>query len=345
MGIAARTGLDGSGKSYSAVSEDIIPALKKGRRVYTNLPLKVDMLNAIHGVDPDLVTILDDQGLVQLYVDRYKEGNTDTPKILNSLIVHDELQKVFPSGEWDKSESRLAFRTFLAWQRHDGCDFIWLSQNHSSVDAECRKRTAVYMHYLDFSRFGVPRFRVRTWVPDLMGEPTEPVGDKYFTLDKRVYLCYQSFSGTQGGTHGVFRQGLPFKIVALGVIVAALFASAGYMVVRNKGIPLTTEEPTKSVIEQTKGPKNEIATSGQKSSSNSSVSADSWICINDVCDLYSGGEWFGKAAWNTIDSGSTFDKVKITISSDGADPLDSRNASSVSSSGGQTLPGTARPTP
>jgi zona occludens toxin len=46
MPITAYTGLMGSGKSYECVSSVIVPAIKKGRRVVTN----------VDGIDSDAMT-------------------------------------------------------------------------------------------------------------------------------------------------------------------------------------------------------------------------------------------------------------------------------------------------
>ena len=44
MAVTMYTGLPGSGKSYEAVSRVIVPALRKGRKVMTNLPLNIEAL-------------------------------------------------------------------------------------------------------------------------------------------------------------------------------------------------------------------------------------------------------------------------------------------------------------
>jgi len=50
-------GIPGSGKSYEAVAYHVIPALKAGRKVVTNLPLKLDAIRAVHPEWADLLEI------------------------------------------------------------------------------------------------------------------------------------------------------------------------------------------------------------------------------------------------------------------------------------------------
>jgi len=49
-------GVPGSGMSYEAVAYHVIPALKAGRKVVTNLPLNVE---AIRAVNPDWAELLE----------------------------------------------------------------------------------------------------------------------------------------------------------------------------------------------------------------------------------------------------------------------------------------------
>lgn len=50
-------GIPGSGKSYEAVAYHVLEALKKGRRVITNLPLQVDMFAALEPAYRDLIEL------------------------------------------------------------------------------------------------------------------------------------------------------------------------------------------------------------------------------------------------------------------------------------------------
>lgn len=50
-------GIPGSGKSYEAVAFHILPALKEGRKVITNLPLEIEQIKAINPEYADLIEI------------------------------------------------------------------------------------------------------------------------------------------------------------------------------------------------------------------------------------------------------------------------------------------------
>jgi len=55
--IVGIEGIPGSGKSYEAVAYHVLPALKSGRKVITNLPLNLEAFSAIDPEYPDLIEI------------------------------------------------------------------------------------------------------------------------------------------------------------------------------------------------------------------------------------------------------------------------------------------------
>lgn len=109
MSIYAYVGLPGSGKSYGVVANQVIPALKKGRKVVTNLPLKVELLQAaIPGCEVELFETS------QL---------AEQPDIIDELFppgcvaIIDECWRLWPSGlKTDKVPA--AYKSFLAEHRH-----------------------------------------------------------------------------------------------------------------------------------------------------------------------------------------------------------------------------------
>lgn len=109
MAIALYSGLSGSGKSYEIVKNQILPALKEGRAVYTNIPLKYESLM---GCFPNarLYPLFKDKSISpseQPWPD-FEEG---------ALIIIDEAWEFWPAGQrLDKVP--VAQRDFFAMQRH-----------------------------------------------------------------------------------------------------------------------------------------------------------------------------------------------------------------------------------
>ena len=108
MAITAFVGLQGSGKSYSAVSEVILPALKDGRKIFTNIPLVIDQLPP--GAS-ELAVQFDMQDLIDnpnWFDDKFEPG---------AIILIDELWRLWPSGL--KANNALEqHKEFLSMHRH-----------------------------------------------------------------------------------------------------------------------------------------------------------------------------------------------------------------------------------
>jgi zona occludens toxin len=111
VSIYAYVGLPGSGKSYGVVANQIVPALKLGRTVVTNIPLHLDKMRADFPVNDDQVRdfpvekILAEPELIEEYC---KPGD---------VVVIDELWRLFPAGQRvDKVPEQ--FKSFLAEHRH-----------------------------------------------------------------------------------------------------------------------------------------------------------------------------------------------------------------------------------
>lgn len=105
--IVGYTGLPGSGKSFTAVKHLVIPAIKSGRKVVTNIDLKIeeilkDFPEADIQHEPDL-TRFEPEQLVQI-----------DP---GAVIVIDEAWELFPSG-MKANQAGADFISFLSEHRH-----------------------------------------------------------------------------------------------------------------------------------------------------------------------------------------------------------------------------------
>jgi zona occludens toxin len=105
MAIDAYVGLPGSGKSYSVVKFAILPSLKQGRQVITNIPLT----DVAHNEFPDLIR--------QLPHNWYQDETLFESIPNGSVVVLDELWRRWPKG---MQAAKVPFRDkeFLAEHRH-----------------------------------------------------------------------------------------------------------------------------------------------------------------------------------------------------------------------------------
>jgi zona occludens toxin len=90
MSVLAYTGLPGSGKSYSVVEHQIMPALRAGRRVVTNLAMKWEAIEAL-ALPGELVQYSTESMVAE--PDRLFDFVTP-----GCVFVVDELMKILPQG-------------------------------------------------------------------------------------------------------------------------------------------------------------------------------------------------------------------------------------------------------
>ena len=108
MAISAYVGLPGSGKSYGVVENVIIPALKEGQTVFTNIPMKDDHCFEKYGytvIPFDMKDIIDNPNW---WTEVFEAG---------AVLVIDELWRLWASGI-TSNKARMQDKEFLAEHRH-----------------------------------------------------------------------------------------------------------------------------------------------------------------------------------------------------------------------------------
>lgn len=106
MAIDAYTGMPGHGKSYGVVEHVIIPSLKQGRHVVTNIPLEVDALLADFGGT-----------IAQLPADWFEREDLAELAPSGCVLVLDELWRRWPKGQ-KTNAALLTDKALLAEHRH-----------------------------------------------------------------------------------------------------------------------------------------------------------------------------------------------------------------------------------
>lgn len=151
MSIYAYTGLPGSGKSYNVVDKQVLPGLREGRTVVTNLALLEEaVLEAIPGADLrtfDVDAVRQDPGLVETL---FPPG---------AVVVIDELWKLWPAGvKTDKVPE--VWKSFLAEHRHKvGADgrstqIVFVTQDLAQISAFARQLVEQTIHHTKLSHIG-----------------------------------------------------------------------------------------------------------------------------------------------------------------------------------------------
>lgn len=218
MSVSAYTGLPGSGKSYGVVENVILPCLKEGRPIVTNLPLKLGELqhwcekNAaplprIDIVDLAAVADSEEEGFLSM---RY-----------GAVHVFDEVWRVWPSGQ-KVTQCPEAHREYFAEHRHQvdaagrSTEIVLITQDLSQLASWVRNFVDETYRAQKLNHVGQDkRYRVDVYQGAVTGQkPPESrrLRQFYGKYEKQVYSLYQSATKAQkSGLHGAGKEAKPDK--------------------------------------------------------------------------------------------------------------------------------------
>ncbi|MDH5669269.1 MAG: zonular occludens toxin domain-containing protein, partial [Nitrospira sp.] len=182
--ITLLEGVPGSGKSYHAVSEYLLPEVRKERRIYCY----------VDGVYMDRLAIFEGRELSELQAQVTTWGNADEVRQElervepGSFVFLDEIQTVFRSGE------RIAgnLLRFLETHRHYGVDIVATCQAYGQVAIGFNRLVETTIKFRRMDRLGV-RGRYQAWV---RGNPEELETIRKFMgkFQPRIYSYYGSYA-------------------------------------------------------------------------------------------------------------------------------------------------------
>lgn len=153
-------GKPGGGKSYEAVKNHVIPALKDGRMVVTNLPLQVEHFVAVYGEQVrQLIVLVDynyhDYGSAKPFSvigDWLKHQDWKNEKGQGVLFVIDEAHLSLPNGKGSNEFTKVL--EFLSMHRHYGFDVLLITQNFKKVHRDIRDMVQLVYRCIKKSMFG-----------------------------------------------------------------------------------------------------------------------------------------------------------------------------------------------
>lgn len=236
MAINAYTGLPGSGKSYGVIENVIVPALKKGRAVWTNIPVNEQAMAAFAGCLPQAFSVDDLRANPRWFQEVLPAG---------AVLVLDEAWRLWPAGL--KTNHILeTHKSFLAEHRHlvgnDGfsTEIYLVTQDLAQIAAFARQLVDSTYRAHKLSAVGMSKkFRLDIYDGPVTG--AKPPKDKrireiYGTYKAEIYALYKSHTMSETGAAGdetatdkrknVF-SGMGFKSVIFGLFAGSLIVVWG----------------------------------------------------------------------------------------------------------------------
>ena len=197
--IIAYVGTPGSGKSYEAVKK-MLENLKLGRTVFTNIDgLDGDKQREHIKLKSGLNDIQLDEQLNHLDNEQIKEFWVYADKKPGSLVIVDEVHKLFSNRDWASSSNK-DFTEWASTHRHGGFDVLLITQDIDKVDKHARSLIEWCYFFRKINHFGkLVSLKYRRYAYDDDNHHGKPVTEETLTYDKTVFPCYSSYdaSGTE----------------------------------------------------------------------------------------------------------------------------------------------------
>lgn len=211
-------GKPGSGKSYSVMADVVIPALKDGRRVLTNIDGAFDKMCRVRlAAHLGLTTEELDERYYALTEDEIRTGACWGLVQARDIYVIDEVQRYWPGGSLKPTDPK-AFE-FFGEHRHYGCDIHCITINPSNYQSPMRSYAEVSHSYKKLGVFGLnSRYIRRDYASPVPDEDAE-VSSSHGKYKKQIFGFYKSV--TADGNNVVAKQKNVLKTPK--VIIALLF--------------------------------------------------------------------------------------------------------------------------
>ena len=196
-------GKPGSGKSYSVMLDVILPALKSGSRVLTNLDGANDKgcrlrLGAYLGLDPDELEVL----YVYLTDEDIKGGFCWSQVQAKDVFVIDEAQRYWAGGVL-KPTDPVAFK-FFGEHRHYGCSIHCITINPGNYQVPMRSYAEVCHLYKKLGVLGFNSRYIRRDFASAIPSADSQVGSTTGKYKPEIFGFYKSV--TEAGNLVIAKQ-------------------------------------------------------------------------------------------------------------------------------------------
>lgn len=177
-------GRPGSGKSYEAVVYHLLPALRAGRKVVTNLPVMTDLIYAIDPGYADLLEFRKSKGRwLGSHVDDYGDDWRDA-KGKGPLYIIDECHKSLRRGKMSDD-----IEEWYAESRHEGADVLLITQFHSKVSREILEHVDIVYRVANNRALGHDKSYIRKVLNGVRGTV---LNETIRTYDPQYFKFYRS---------------------------------------------------------------------------------------------------------------------------------------------------------
>lgn len=318
--IYAIVGRPRNGKSYESVVYHILPALKAGRRVITNIPLNLDKLREVFGDKVDsLVRVVDGRleeygqlrrpfSIYTDYLDDWRDENN-----LGPLYVIDEAHMVLPRNANDPK-----ILEFYSLHGHYGIDIILVTQNLRKIHRDIKDMIEMTFYCAKNTAMGSDK----TYTKKVkLAASNETVNEEQRTYKSVYFSFYQSHTMSKGSVVEQMAQDIKPVWKSWNNLFGVVFILGGIIalvVIFSGGDSDDVDLNSSVVVSENSSPSND-KTSSSSESSEPSNSPDVGFGPLDGFDLFVSG-YSRQVAYSSrggstgeINRGLTFFKIYLDV--------------------------------
>ena len=216
MSIDAYTGLPGSGKTYSVIAQQIVPGMKAGRQLVTNIPVKTDLLKQDFP-----------KGEISTFSTEQLQANPETIATLcppGAILILDEVWRIFPAG-WQVAKIPDAYKSFFAEHRHrvnakgDSTQIVLVTQDLAQISAFARQLVETTYRTTKLTTVGLSkRYRVDVYHGPQSGpnaNPSNALRQIFGKYEPKIYRYYTSHTQSEAAAEGANEKSVDGRANAL----------------------------------------------------------------------------------------------------------------------------------
>lgn len=202
MAINLFCGRPGSGKSYGVIENVILPAIQKGRVIYTNIPLNIDVINQDYPHSDKII---------HQFANDQVNGDFLMSIPGGAVIVIDECWRYWPAGQ-KSSTMPQKDKEFFAEHRHKAGEdqltqeIVLVTQSPSQIAKYVKDLIDQTVFTIKADKVGLSKkFKVLIFpgcIPSLE-RPGEPNNVGMGTYKPEIYKYYKSHTKSETGLPGV----------------------------------------------------------------------------------------------------------------------------------------------
>jgi zona occludens toxin (predicted ATPase) len=223
----------GDGKTYHVMANELLPAVRSGRKIYTNIDgLNIKQIAMATGKLPYEVNIehIENPNTIKelMTIDANDKEGHSLKLERGSMVIIDEAQMIWDAREF--KDTKKGFLSLLEYHRHFGLDFVFITQNPKRLEVTISRLSNESYQVKNLGFLGA--FLKGRYVMHSRQSPYDRdiISTTRGTYRDEVFACYRSFVSKTNKTHktkSAMSGGIWYAVPLVMAFLAVMFVARG----------------------------------------------------------------------------------------------------------------------